>query len=203
MTERLDATARVRRYWEALRVKGALPQRSAIDPRALPGAIGNMFLIERVSNGTARFRVAGALLSDVMGMDVRGMPFLSVIEPGLRPGLAARVEQVFQDPCILDLSLESAAAPSGARLSGRVVLLPVESVRGVDIALGCLRVDGMIGMPPRRFRLQRAMQERVLVDAAPRMAFAEPEEPFRHAPPKLRLVHSADRKISKDGDQKE
>lgn len=199
MAERSKVMTRVRSYWEGLRHEGALPQRADIDPRALPDCLANVFLIERVSSDITRFRIAGAVLSEVMGMDVRGMPFLALIEPAERSALARRVEQVFQDPSILDLRLESGV---GVRLGARVALLPVQSRHGIDMALGCLTTEGLVGATPRRFRPVRALQERILDGAPRRVGFADPAAPFDASPtrPALRLVYSSDHKISKDDD---
>jgi len=195
MSERSNAIARVHAYWEGLRRNGGLPQRADIDPRALPGCLANTFLIERVSPGVSRFRLAGAVLSEVMGMDVRGMPFLALIEPAERSRMAERVEQVYQDPSILELVLES---DGNRRLGARIVLLPVESLHGVDMALGCLQTEGLFGNAPRRFRPVRALTERILDERVRPAGFAEPPASFEgpQRRPGLRLVYSSDHKIS-------
>ncbi len=195
MSERSNTIARVHAYWAGLRRNGALPQRADIDPRALPGCLANTFLIERVSSGTSRFRLAGAVLSEVMGMDVRGMPFLALIEPGERTRMAERLEQVYGDPSILDLVLES---DGPVRLGARILLLPVQSVHGVDMALGCLQTDGPLGVAPRRFRPLRALQEKVGDGPVHAAGFAEPVTSFGGAPKRsgLRLVYSSHHKVS-------
>lgn len=195
MSERSNIIGRVHAYWDGLRRNGALPQRADIDPRALPGCLANSFLIERVSAGISRFRLAGAVLSEVMGMDVRGMPFLALIEPAERTRMAERMEQMYQDPSILELVLES---DGNVRLGARVVLLPVQSVHGVDMALGCFQSDGLFGNAPRRFRTVRALTERILDSQAQPAGFAEPAAAFTGPTkrPGLRLVYSSGHKIS-------
>lgn len=199
MTERLTPIARTRGYWESLRTGDDLPDRADVDPRALPGALANAFLIERVVPGITRFRLAGGLLSDMMGMDVRGMPFLSIIEPDGRTSLAPHVDRVFDDPGILDMALEGAASFGRGRMSARLTLLPLRSLRGVDLALGCMEAEGAPGTAPRRLRLIRCIHERIGATGVTAAAgFAEPPAPFQHAPgrPNLRLVHSSDQKMS-------
>ncbi|MDB6453177.1 PAS domain-containing protein [Falsirhodobacter sp. 20TX0035] len=192
---------RVRAYWEGLRKNGALPQRADVDPRALPDLLPNVFLLEHVAPSVVRFRHTGALLPEIMGMDVRGMPFLSLIDPGEREALVSQVDRVFHDPAILDMELAS-AVPGPARLGARIVLLPLQTFRGVDMALGCIETEGLIGRPPRRFRPLRVLSERVGV-LEPGAGFAEPAAPFAPGRPALRLVHSSDHKISRDDDPRE
>lgn len=192
---RFAMIAQVRAYWEALREDGALPQRARIDPRGIEGALANSFLLERIAPGVARFRLAGMHLADIMGMDVRGMPFSSLFEPAGRDNLSARVDQVFTTPCILDLCLEAERGMGRPALSGRMILLPVRGESGADLALGCLATEGMIGRNPRRFTCGRTLQERILaVRTDTPSGFAEEAAPFAPAKahPYLRLVKSDD-----------
>ena len=98
--------AEVRAYWEGLRQGTDLPRRDDIDPRGIAGALENTFLLERVAPGIARFRLAGMQLHDLMGMDVRGMPLSSLIEPQGRSRMAEALEAVFAGPGALEMSLE-------------------------------------------------------------------------------------------------
>ena len=66
---------------------GTLPRRAEIDPRAIDSALADIFLIERIAPGLARFRVAGRRLSALMNMDVRGMPLSAIIAPAHRDDL--------------------------------------------------------------------------------------------------------------------
>ncbi|WP_435168455.1 PAS domain-containing protein [Falsirhodobacter sp. 1013] len=197
MTVRHKSITRVRAYWEGLRKDGALPQRADVDPRALPDLLANVFLLEHVAPTVVRFRHTGALLSEIMGMDVRGMPFLSLIEPGERESLVSQVDRVFHSPAILDLEL-AGMTPGDARLGARIVLLPLQTFRGVDMALGCIETEGLVGRPPRRFRPIRVLSERVGDVDTPVAGFAEAPTPFERPRPALRLVHSSDHKISRD-----
>lgn len=185
---RFAMIAQVRAYWEALREGGALPQRARIDPRGIEGALANSFLIERIAPGIARFRLAGMHLTDIMGMDVRGMPFSSLFEPADRDAVAPRVERVFATPCILDLCVDAGRGVGRPAFSGRMILLPVKGEGGADLALGCLATEGIIGRSPRRLSCGRALEERILT-GTPTPGFAEEPAPFvPRGRPHLRLV---------------
>ena len=61
-------------YWTALRRGDDVPSRSQIDPRGLENILSNTFILERIAPGIARFRLAGSLVNEMAGMEVRGMP---------------------------------------------------------------------------------------------------------------------------------
>lgn len=152
-----DPIAELRGYWEALRgPDGAVPLRSAIDPRGIAGALDCAFIAERVAPRVARFRLAGSAIADLMGMDVRGMPMLALIDPPSRADFGAAVETALTAPAILDMSLSAERGIGRPALSGRLVLLPLRRADGGDgLALGALALAGATGRPPRRFAIER------------------------------------------------
>jgi hypothetical protein len=202
----------VRAYWEALRPAGGLPERASIDPRGLERALEHVFLVERIAPGLARFRVAGMHLTEVMGMEVRGMPLSALFDPQGRDRMQGLLEQVFAGPAVLELALEGERGIGRPSLEGRMILLPVRGDDGsCDRALGCLVTVGPIGRTPRRFAIARQVAEDLGID--PRLApaytpparqpgFAEPVAPYQPppAPPPagnprrahLRLIKSDD-----------
>lgn len=216
-SRRFAMLSEVRAYWEGLRHGGALPRRDEIDPRGIAGALENTFLLERVAPGIARFRIAGMQLHDLMGMDVRGMPLSSLIEPAGRNRLADALEGVFSGPGTLEIWLEGERGIGRPALEGRLLILPLTAQRGdVALALGCLALDGALGRAPRRFAISGVMSGRLAFSgtASPSPSdlpasehrplqpsqiagLAEPAAaPFLPRPPrgkpKLRLVYSRD-----------
>ncbi|MGL6212109.1 MAG: PAS domain-containing protein [Paracoccaceae bacterium] len=206
---RFAALSEVRAYWEGLRDGGALPRREQIDPRGIAGALEHVFLIERIAPGLARFRLAGMGVSDVMGMDVRGMPLSSLFEPAGRDKLTPALETVFRDSVALDLWLEAERGIGRPMLEARMLLLPLVSTRGqTDLALGCLALEGQVGRVPRRFAISAMLSETLvvarkavavpLVERRPVTGFADAQQGFEPAPrpprgkPHLRLVKSDD-----------
>lgn len=194
---RFPALAGTRAYWEALReaAGGAIPDRARIDPRGLAGALDVAFIADRVAPGVARFRLAGSAISDLMGMDVRGMPILSLIEPNARADLAEAVETALMGPAVLTLALEAGRGIGRPPLAARLLMLPLRRASGeAGLALGCLAMDGQIGRAPRRFVIAR----RHVQPLAPLPALeglAEAPAPYAAPPPRpapgrphLRLV---------------
>lgn len=199
--------AQVEAYWEALRGNRLMPRRSDIDPRGIEGALSHAFIVERVAPGQARLRIAGSHLSDLMGMEVRGMPITSFFTNAARPAVAEALEAVFQKPAQTTLHLSAEAAYGHPLLEGRMLLLPLKSDLGdVSRALGCLVAVGDPGRTPRRFDLTHQEPRRLFatgptdmdIDGATapaRPGFAEAKRPFetsggRRLPPYLRVVKS-------------
>jgi hypothetical protein len=191
--------AQVRAYWEALRVDGALPQRSQIDPRGIDAALTGALLCEQVAPGIARFRIAGSCFNDLAGMDVRGMPLSALFAPMARDPLSQALTQVFALPARLELTLEAERGIGRPALQARLLLLPLRDGRGAcTLALGCLALSGKIGHRPRRFHITNRLVSPIMADrreAAPLPAtgFAEVAPGFippraKPGSPHLRLV---------------
>lgn len=181
------AVTMVMTHWASLRRGGSVPRRVDLDPQGLASALPNTFLLERPRADTVRFRLAGQHLHHSMGMDVRGMPLRAFFEISERKRLMNYVFKVFESPAILDLELVS-DAQGRARLDGRMYLLPMTGANdAIDRALGVFVTDGLIGLPPRRFRIRHASLSDVLSsqdghDRPDTNQLAKPDHPFRSRP---------------------
>jgi hypothetical protein len=185
--------AQVEAYWTALYRDGQPPQRAQIDPRGIEAALEHAFIAERITSGEARLRVGGAHLSDLMGMEVRGMPVSALFTPTARPDLARGLAALFDRPAICRMALRSPGALGQPALDARALLLPLRGEDGVvSRVLGCLVSDGRIGRTPRRFDLTELRLEPVnRTRSAPGMAERETAFDSPHpAAPHLRLVSS-------------
>lgn len=149
--------AQMRAYWEGLRVADAIPARSQIDPRGIGDILSRAFLLERIAPGIAQFRIGGMDLADLMGMEVRGLPFSTLFGPASRAQLANKMESVFQTPAILMMDLTAERGLVRPALSAQILILPLSDDRGtISMALGCLSAQGKAGRMPRRFDLAGA-----------------------------------------------
>ena len=149
--------AQVEAYWEALRGTRLMPSRAEIDPRGIEQALEYSFIVERIAPGIARMRIAGSHLSDLMGMEVRGMPLTSFITPGSRRQVSDTLEEVFETPAACTLHLHSEEAAGMPALDARMLLLPLKSDLGdVSRLLGVLIAVGDPGRSPRRFDVVRS-----------------------------------------------
>lgn len=199
---RFPAISEVRAYWEGLRSStGRIPSRSDLDPRGLTRSLDSVFVAERIGTGLIRLRIAGMGLTDIAGLDMKGLPLSVLFVPEARLRLAEVLERVFALPEAAELHLEAERTIGRPALQARLLLLPLHSTGGSrDLVLGVLATDGEIGRAPRRFAIARAIEERLVLPsesavAPPVMAFAEPAAPPPRpiaGKPNLRLVYSAD-----------
>ncbi|SNR52493.1 PAS domain-containing protein [Puniceibacterium sediminis] len=151
---RMAPLREVESYWHSLCGVDTIPVRSQIDPRGIEGALEYAFLAERIAPGMAKIRVAGSHLSDLMGMEVSGMPMSSLFAPEAREALARDVTRLFAEPAILRAQLRAEDGFGKPEISGQLLLMPLRSDMGdVSRAIGCLITRGRIGRVPRRFLL--------------------------------------------------
>ena len=205
-----SALSQVEAYWEALRGTRLMPQRSEIDPRGIESALEYTFVLERIAPGMARIRIAGSHLSDLMGMEVRGMPLTSLIAPSGRRQINDLIEDVCQRPAVCEIRLSAEMTTTKPHLDARMLLLPMKSDLGdVSRILGCLVARGDIGLTPRRFDIVGSKIQPISAASmaptppapdqapAPVQGFADPARPFQTRTPRpnvpyLRVVKSDD-----------
>ncbi|MGJ8583123.1 MAG: PAS domain-containing protein [Marinosulfonomonas sp.] len=148
------AFMQVQAYWTALAEGGTIPLRRDIDPRGIEDCLEYAFILERIAPGVARFRVAGRHMSDLMGLDVHGMPLSAMFEPAARQGLGDLVEATCAQFNCVTAKLDAPGQIGRAPLSARMFMAPLKSDLGrVDRILGCLQSQGRIGRHPRRFTI--------------------------------------------------
>ena len=162
------AVSRVQAYWDRLRAGRAMPHRSEVDPREIGGALESTFIAEVVAPGVARMRVAGMHLSDLLGMEARGMPLSIYMTGEARAELAQAIRQVMQG-ARAQLPLRSDPGLGKPALDGLLVLMPLRDRAGQPTRiLGVLETHGQIGRLPRRFRLAGPVTRMVDTPQTPR-----------------------------------
>ncbi|MEO1733807.1 MAG: PAS domain-containing protein [Pseudomonadota bacterium] len=187
----LSPLTQIEAYWRDLCSGGTVPMRSEVDPRALENALNHTFVLERIAPGVARFRLAGRVVSNLMGMEVRGMPFSSIFVAPAKSNVALHLEKVFSDTAIAKLSLCGQTEPAQPTLDLRMILLPLLSDFGeVNRALGAIVHDGTIGQTPRRLTVRHVSHERFgdIRTKEPVPGFAEPTAAYDTGIPYLRVV---------------
>lgn len=199
---RYSAIQQIMAYWEALRGERMLPKRSELDPRGIENTLENAFVLERIAPGIARLRIAGSHLSDLMGMEVRGMPVSSFFAPASREALTAVLEGVFEDPAVVELTLTAERGIGKPALEARMLLLPMTSDSGdVSRILGCLVAKGEIGRHPRRFDISHISKRQLRTDIHSRMPPLPSPQTLRPTHPIPGFAESAatlDRKPKRD-----
>jgi hypothetical protein len=155
-----SAVSMAEAYWDAQRSGTSLPSRDDINPRGIEGALDYAFILVRIAPGVARFRIAGAHLSDLMTMGVHGMPLTAMFNAEARAEISQTVEDVFMRPQIANLTLKSAGGIARPTLSAKMLLAPLKSEPGEPMRiLGCLQSNGKAGRQPRRFSVVQNLRE--------------------------------------------
>lgn len=149
---RFPEIANLLAYWQSLRKGRLVPKRSDVNPRGIENSLEFAFIAEEVAPGLARFRIAGMHLSDLMGMDVRGMPVSSFFKASSRNRLQDALKSVLAKPQIVKLDLESPSRFGAPKLAARLILLPLADETGaINRILGAFVTVGPIGRGPRTF----------------------------------------------------
>ena len=180
---RFRALREVEAYWQALRGGRGIPRRADIDPRGIENALEYAFILERIAPGLARLRIAGMHLSELMGMEVRGMPVSAFVAPAGRTDFAQVLDEVTAGPAAARISLLAEGGVGKPALEGRMLLLPLQSDLGdISRVLGCLETLGPIGRAPRRFNVMKTELRPIPVGRQPFGEEARPARPARPAP---------------------
>lgn len=153
-TAKFPAISLVEAYWEALRDVRTMPARAEVDPRGISEALEFAFILEKIAPGHARIRLAGNHLNELLGMEVRGMPFTSLFLPESRLGIQKTLENVFNAPASARLTLSSDTGFSRPNLEAQIYLAPMKDEKGAPTRiLGALQSVGKTGRAPRRFNI--------------------------------------------------
>ena len=189
-------------YWTALRQGGGIQRRSEVDPRGLENLLHCAFVLESVAPGIARFRIAGRHITELTGMEVRGMPITAIFTPRGRQIMSDALTEVFHTPAIVELTLSSEAGLGRQPFEAHMVLLPLKDEQDkVTRALGVLAAEDTREPTPTRFEVTGLSSRRVgglhygeAKDVPERsvapQVFSEPSTPFTRGASHLRLVKS-------------
>lgn len=124
------ARAAVETHWREIGGSSAVPRRDDIDPSYMIDALDSILLIERIAPRQARIRIAGQRVSDLLGMDLRGMPLSCLISPPSRAWLGDSIEKLFDGPAIVELGLAGPRTALRTRLTAELVMLPLTDKSG-------------------------------------------------------------------------
>jgi len=138
----LPLLAALESYWRELRGARCLPVRTEVDPGRIDAALPHAMILERIAPGMARLRVAGEAICQLSGTEARGLPLSSLFALSSRDTLAALLEPVFAAPALVELPLVQPRSLWRARVTGRLLILPLLGRQGlVDRALALLVTD--------------------------------------------------------------
>ncbi len=174
-------------FWTGLRAGRPAPYRAEITAQSLGRTLAShVFILESLGGGELRFRLAGGALSELFGMELRGMsaPALFVGADGAR--FASLAERALTLGAVAAVEAE-AETEGEAPVRIEIALLPLRSDFGrLDRLMGAAHVltapgeaAPLISAAPRRLRLIAAA---AATPDAPAATRAEPLAGFAEAP---------------------
>lgn len=159
------AITQVEEYWHSLKTPDAIPTRHAINPSKITKALPHTFIMEQVAQQPPRFRIAGSKVSDILGLDLRGMPITSLIAPDDRRLFAEILADMFRMPATARIQLSWSNSETSSAI-GQVLLLPLADQQGnCTRAIGCLEYNGRKPKFLNRFYLSGSVVRQVPVQA--------------------------------------
>ncbi len=181
----LTSLDKIERYWNVVRANRLVPSRCEIDPRGLEGVLSNAFILERITGGLARFRIAGSHINDLTGLELRQMPISALFMPNSREILSEALVAVFEEPSMVRLRIESKGGFGREKMEGEMILLPLRSDMGqIDRVLGGIVMGGKIGRTPRRIEILGQSRQSLVGYAGPQHAPAN-EVPHKREMPSV------------------
>lgn len=143
-------------YWQARRLGEAAPTRASIDPMDFPKLLPQVFMLGRTGMVQYAFRLAGGLVGDLHGRDLRQADFISLWAPAAKLSLQTALEGARR--LVEPVRLTADAQAGGHSLPLEIVLLPLTNAQGaVDRYLGLYQPLGAIqrlrGQPVERLAL--------------------------------------------------
>jgi hypothetical protein len=148
------APAELERYWSTLPRTRGVPLRKDVDPSKMAGLLEDSFILERVAPGVARIRVAGRNVTQLLGIEPRGLPLTAAFLPDARAEISQNLEKGFMVPGLIEIALTSPRAVGQPALQGKILLLPLRDNHGrVNRMIGVLVMSGRRGIGGRRFTI--------------------------------------------------
>lgn len=125
-------------YWDRIRGSAGAPLRNAIEPASIRHILPQLFILEMMPTGETRFRLAGTMVCNLFGRELREHDFTSLWSGSQSADVAniAKGVMIHAVPTLLNATGYSAA---GRSQSFEIVLMPVRSSEDkCDRLLGCV-----------------------------------------------------------------
>jgi hypothetical protein len=121
---KLVASRELYAYWSQLRRARSAPERSQIDPTAIPGLLADTFILEVNPRAGYPFRIAGGRTSSLFLTELRGRPFLGLWAESSRQEVANILSTVVDEatPSVSGVAAKPAGLPA---LELELLLLPL------------------------------------------------------------------------------
>ena len=136
-------------YWDQKRGDGRAPDRTDIEPGAVRGLLGDIFVLSYDASGGYPFRVAGTRVCALLGADLKDKSFSGLFEPGSRRDIEEIIAAVSEET-LAAVAGVTAATPDGPQAHFELLLLPFNTRAHEPVSL-----TGLLA-PLRRTRISWA-----------------------------------------------
>lgn len=175
-------------YWSALRAGRPAPYKAEITAQGVGRSLAaNTFILENLGEGNLRFRLAGSMLYDIFGLEVRGMNVTSMMVDGDRARLRSMIEMALNGPSIAVMQGVAVTSGGDAR-DVEMIFAPLKNdFDHMDRVLGAVHVfgDDALETAPRRCSIRSTRVTEIQPGPGPRaepslnvVGFAEEAAPF-------------------------
>jgi hypothetical protein len=110
-------------YWDQKRGDARAPERSEIEPGAVRGLLGDIFVLSYDAGAGYPFRVAGTRVSAMLGYDLRNRSFSALFKPDGRREIEEIIAVVAEEMMAAVAGI-TAIAQDGSRAHLELLLLP-------------------------------------------------------------------------------
>jgi hypothetical protein len=130
-------------YWDSVRAGRRAPRRLEIEPGAIAPHLPNIFILERLDEGSCRVRLAGTQLCSYCGQELRGRLFTSLWPVEERAQIESLLASVTEDASGAVAGIEG-REPQGRTARFELLLLPLATSDGkFDRVLGTISAIDM------------------------------------------------------------
>lgn len=115
-------------YWQELRGRRPAPERSEIEPVAIPGILSEIFILALDRAARYPFRLAGTRVCALFDRELKGVPFLELWDETSRRTLADLLA-ILADEWVGTVAGVSAHNTEGQAIDLELLLLPLSATR--------------------------------------------------------------------------
>jgi hypothetical protein len=119
------ASRELHAYWDRLRGARAAPDQSRVDPAALSGVLGSLFVLDAVAERGLPFQLAGTRVCNLFGRELRDRPLLDLFVALDRGSIRDTVAAVVDDAAVAIAGVEAATENVAGRIEAELLLLPL------------------------------------------------------------------------------
>ncbi len=127
---RQTAATAILTYWQSIAPESGVPQRTAIEPKALKSYLPDLFILERLDRAVFAFRLAGTRLCARYGRELRDHDFVRLWPLEQHGRILEALNACLQTPGPVKLS-GVAATLDNATVTFDVLLMPIADANGV------------------------------------------------------------------------